>query len=390
MSFALPPILMAEASLADLASLGRSLDDAKAKGAEWVAFHAPGERLADDAALLAAPAFDMFDVVFGAVAVGSPPALWRPSRLAFDEPARLAHALLHWFVGEPRFWRVEALDHFLQGANEGEGRIERLFRLWNEARCIKLAAPLAVLDAEPLPLTADERHEIIARLEERPVFLDVRHEGVAYRLPYTGRNAGIERDQTRGSFFEAGELEVLRARLGSGRRVVDVGANTGNHTVFFAGPMAASHVLPFEPSPEAAKALAQAVEANGLSNVDLSMMGTGVGAREERMRIVSSERGGLGAGHLAEGAGEGSIPVVRLDDVLTQAPDLLKIDVEGMELDVLEGAKATIASARPLIFIEIANANTAQFMRWLDLAGYRIERIFSDKGHANYLIAPRG
>ena len=83
---------------------------------------------------------------------------------------------------------------------------------------------------------------MLQRLADEPVFLPIIHGDAVYYLPYTGRNAGIEREQSRGLFFEAMELEELRKVVGPGAHVVDVGANTGNHTIFFAGPMKAASV----------------------------------------------------------------------------------------------------------------------------------------------------
>ncbi|KAB0677761.1 FkbM family methyltransferase [Aureimonas leprariae] len=385
MSLPTPRVLAVRATLDDSEALREALRRVDADGAEWLMLLDSGEAPSEAASLRAAPALPLFDAVFGGLETAR--GLWRPSRLAFDEAERLPHALLNWWVGEPRFLRAATLRNLLEDGS-GEGRIARLFRLWATARCIKLAAPLVIAETEPAAgLTEAERGEVLRRLEERPAFLPIPYGDRIWRVPYTGRNAGIERDQTRGVFFEAAELEYVKARVGTGVRVVDVGANTGNHTVFFAGPMRAASVLPFEPLPQAAATLRLAVEANGFANVDLSMLGQGVGAEPARMHAVVSEGGGLGATRL-EAGGEGGVPVVRLDDILTEPPGFLKIDVEGMELDVLRGASETIARARPPIFVEVAERNTGAFLDWLELASYRIERIFSDKGHANYLIAP--
>ena len=59
-----------------------------------------------------------------------------------------------------------------------------------------------------------------------------------------------------------------------------------------------------------------------------------------------------------------------------------------MELEVLAGAKRLIERSRPAIFIEIANRNTVEFTAWLEASRYRVARIFTDKGHANYLLKP--
>ena len=102
-----------------------------------------------------------------------------------------------------------------------------------------------------------------------------------------------------------------------------------------------------------------------------------------------SGRGGLGATSL-EPIRRAKSVVAPLDSMVSGRVDFLKIDVEGMEMSVLAGAAGLIGSWRPLIFIEIANRNTPAFMAWLDGAGYRVARIFTDKGHANYLLAPGG
>ena len=205
---------------------------------------------------------------------------------------------------------------------------------------------------------------MLQRLADEPVFLPIIHGDAVYYLPYTGRNAGIEREQTRGLFFEAMELEELRKVVGPGAHVVDVGANTGNHTIFFAGPMKAASVVPFEPLPAAAAALRASVARNDLQNVDLSRLGIGVSDGKDRMRLVFSGRGGLGATSL-EPDPAGEIIVAPLDSMVSGRVDLLKVDVEGMEMSVLAGSRELIRRWKPLIFIEIANRNTPALMDWL-------------------------
>ena len=357
---------------------------------DWLVAPPQGETLRQDALALITPALGPYDAIFGGVHVaGSGEAVHRPSRLAFDDADRLPHALLNWWIGRTPLLRTDVAATLAESCGPDGSWPDALFLLWTQHRCIKLAAPLTDVAAPPPALSQPERASVIARLARQPVFLPVSFGETIYRLPYTGLNAGIERDQTRGQFFEAAELGTLRARLGPGRRIVDIGANTGNHTVYFAGPMQAQSVIPFEPLPDIAAVLERAVDENGLGNVDLSMLRIGLSDRSGRMGVVRSERGGLGASRLIDDP-EGEIAVMTLDDALTQTVDFLKIDVESMELQVLAGARQTIARDRPVIFIEIANDNTLQFHGWLQEYDYSVERIFSDKGHANYLITPNG
>ncbi|MCM2502750.1 FkbM family methyltransferase [Aureimonas altamirensis] len=369
-----------------LAALARA---ARRLGCEWL-FHTPPLETPSASALdRAALASLHYDIIFGALATGAQPALWRPSRLAFDEASRLPHALLNWWIGRTvlartdTVWRLAEAGH-LDDADE----IATLFALWGHARAVKLAQPLSDRQDEPEPLRAEDRAAVLARLQREPVRLPVDWGDRQYLLPYTGRNAGIEREQTRGLFFEADELMWLRRRLGPGRVIADIGANTGNHTIFFAGPMQAARVIPFEPLPDAAAMLSHAVAWNRLANVDLSMLHHGVGARPAAMRAERSERGGLGATRLVEDVG-GDIKVLPLDALLTGPVDFLKIDVEAMEMDVLSGARGVIARNRPAIFIEVAEATADAFRIWLGENDYGVERVFSDKGHTNLLVLPR-
>jgi FkbM family methyltransferase len=364
---------------------------ARRAGAEWMIALETGEAVTENAFELAAPGLILYDAIFGAAHLrGSSEAVAKLSRLAFDTADRLPHALLNWWMPDAHLVRTELAAQTLGRVAEKGGqnwKLDYMFDIWSKARCLKSAQPLLELDAEPRPLDIGANDYVLQRLEDEPVFLPIVHGEAVYYLPYTGRNAGIEREQSRGLFFEAMELEELRKVIKPGAHVVDVGANTGNHTIFFAGPMRAASVVPFEPLPAASDALRASVARNGLKNVDLSRLGVGVSDRECRMRLVFSGRGGLGATSL-EPDPAGEISVATLDSMVSGRVDLLKVDVEGMEMSVLAGSRELIRRWKPLIFIEIANRNTLALMDWLKDANYGVTRIFTDKGHANYLLAP--
>lgn len=359
--------------------------------ADWMIVLDVGEKLSADAFALVEPSLDLFDAIYGAAHfAGRAQSVSRLSRLAFDSADRLPHALLNWWMPRAHFVRPEVAADVLKriDPNSRQWRLDYLFALWAGARCLKSAQPLLDLDSDPTPLDPQGRDAVLSRLETRPVFLPVIHGDDTYFLPYTGRNAGIEREQSRGLFFEAMELEELRKIVRPGAHIVDIGANTGNHTVFFAGPMRAASVTPFEPMPQAANVLRATVKKNKLHNVNLSALGVGISDRPGHASPVFSERGGLGATGLRSDD-KGQIVVTTLDSVLSASVDLLKIDVEGMEMQVLRGAQKTIALWKPAIFIEVANHNTTEICKWLSVADYRVARVFTDKGHANYLLMPR-
>mgnify|MGYP000951908318 CR=1 FL=1 len=77
----------------------------------------------------------------------------------------------------------------------------------------------------------------------------------------------------------------------------------------------------------------------------------------------------LGAGTLK--AGTGDIEIKTGDALLAdQQVDFIKIDVEGMEIDVIEGLRQTIARCKPRIFVEIDRENNNEFCALMAELGY--------------------
>jgi FkbM family methyltransferase len=232
-----------------------------------------------------------------------------------------------------------------------------------------------------------DRTRLIEHLAAEPVFIPLRWGGAQLQLPYTGVNPVIEREQLRGVFFEHQELVFLADRLPGGLRILDVGANTGNHTLFFATVMQAEIVIAIEPDSRACAALRSMVAANRLNNVDLSCLGYAAGRMCSTARPIPSVTAGLGAVHL-EPAQDGPISVLPLDKLVDAPIDFIKIDVEGMEMEVLAGARSLIARFRPALYIEVLDGAILAFMQWVDENGYRIEKLFPDKTHCNCFLVP--
>jgi FkbM family methyltransferase len=144
--------------------------------------------------------------------------------------------------------------------------------------------------------------------------------------------------------------------LGTAPLIVDVGANVGQFAnaakLFF--PEA--RIISFEPDPETYADLQ--VNTHGLRDVDLDNIG--LGDREgvltfyrHKLSVMSSF--GVQADDMAHHRGSTELPVRRLDAVLDSddRPDLLKIDVEGFERQVLQGAWETVTRSR-YILIEVS------------------------------------
>lgn len=177
-----------------------------------------------------------------------------------------------------------------------------------------------------------------------------------------------------GRFYEEAELEALLPLLPAAATVLDIGANTGNHALFLALFARAARVVVVEPNPLALEPLVGNVLSNGLQEViDLDHLGFGLGARDSDGWGMKRHERNLGATRMQPGTG--ALRVRRGDNVFADlCPDMVKIDVEGMEMDVLSGLEELIARARPLILVEIDCEHDAAFADWVAAHGYICRR----------------
>lgn len=153
-----------------------------------------------------------------------------------------------------------------------------------------------------------------------------------------------------GKPYEEGMLEWMAALLNPGDLVLDIGANIGNHTLYLAHVVGCS-VIAFEPNGQLVEALRHSVEIGGVGK-DVCVRSTALGRSPHRGRLHHVDEANLGGFQVIDDE-SGEITVVPLDDLgLTSPVAAMKVDVEGMELEVLDGAVATITRDRPHLFVE--------------------------------------
>lgn len=172
-----------------------------------------------------------------------------------------------------------------------------------------------------------------------------------------------------GSFYEAEMLADLQSRLFFPSVAVDIGAHVGNHAIFLAGVLnLATHA--FEPNPTHFALLRSNLRANGLED-RCTPYNVALGAGPGRGTIDRGSATNSGMSRVTP-ASEGPVEIVSLDATLSQLQrlDVLKIDVEGREIDVLNGAVQILARLRPIAYIEIAAENFAQARALLATSGY--------------------
>ena len=180
-------------------------------------------------------------------------------------------------------------------------------------------------------------------------------QGITYQicLPDADTDYIQKKIRTERQPYELAMLKDMAGRMPAGGLFVDIGANIGNHTLFMAS-VTGCRVVAFEPNQQLTRALGQSIEINQLQDkISLHQIGLGQ-TSGVKAHFKALNRANLGGQSLE--IGDGEISLSRLDDVTLPGPvALIKIDVEGMELDVLKGAVSILAKDRPLLYVEAQN-----------------------------------
>lgn len=175
------------------------------------------------------------------------------------------------------------------------------------------------------------------------------------------------------------DLNQLLITIGadlSGSTAIDIGANIGNHSIEFSKVF--NKVLCFEPNPRTFDIL-QANTKN-INNIDTFNWGCGLNAGLLKLNEDFNNIGGSSAKISIEGNNCIDIsikPLDRIFDTLSKV-GLIKIDVEGMEIEALKGAEKVILEFKPLICFEQHEQEfkeqfyETEVVDWLRSRGYRI------------------
>lgn len=163
--------------------------------------------------------------------------------------------------------------------------------------------------------------------------------------------------------YEPHVAATLDRLLGAGDVFVDVGANVGYHA-FRASPRvgADGRVIAVEANPENARLIAWTIAANSLTNVELVPLALASSRGYVNFGThVGSNGGFLPDDDTTTGSGRGTIvPTIALDDLDLDRVSVIKIDVEGAEAIVVDGATATIERHRPTFVMEFSQEMTSR------------------------------
>jgi len=214
------------------------------------------------------------------------------------------------------------------------------------------------------------------------------------RLTYTVRNGPLRGMKRMGGLGwlpiehrATSEQLFLNSLDVAGRVVYDIGAFEGLMAMLFA-KRGASQIVCYEPNSRNRERLCQNIKINGLQNVTIRDVGLGEASGTLSMSWSPDTPGGasvdsaISSGILEHQSGRSeSISVTTLDEdrVLHNfpAPRVIKIDIEGFELQALRGARGTIRAFHPDIYLEMHGETmpekqhkVAEIVAFLSAAGY--------------------
>ena len=175
--------------------------------------------------------------------------------------------------------------------------------------------------------------------------------------------------------FSEGEVALFHQVLRPGDLVLEAGANFGAHTVAMAQIVGEQGcIIAFEPQRLVFQAMVANVALNSLLNVVTVQAGLGAQSGVIKVPVLNPAKGlNFGGFNISNHSTGEDVPVQTMDSLNLNRCRLIKVDVEGMECEVLEGAKNTIVRLRPVLYVENDRAEHSQrLIALIQSFGYRL------------------
>lgn len=174
-------------------------------------------------------------------------------------------------------------------------------------------------------------------------------------------DSGVELSLYETGTYEKGILDFIQKNFNEKGVFLDVGANIGLMSIYAAHNFPSAKVLAYEAHPETYRILESNISLNHKKNIKTYQMAAG--AHTGMVEIFdnwSVNRGGASTKYGDPGSSGINVDMVVLDEVLDEEPTMIKIDVEGAELDVLMGLKKTIEKSHPVLIVEVSKDRAKQ------------------------------
>ncbi|MBV8188762.1 MAG: FkbM family methyltransferase [Alphaproteobacteria bacterium] len=190
-----------------------------------------------------------------------------------------------------------------------------------------------------------------------------------------------------GAFYDADQLDLVKRHYTGGGVFVDIGANVGNHAIYISRFVKCARVIAFEPNQAAIPVLKENLHLNQCDNVDIRFLGTALAAKRGRLRQSTPDPDNFGHTRYVEDA-SGDVQAIDGDALLhDEAIEFIKIDVEGMAVEILSGLDQTIGRWQPTILIDVRSDRLGSIVDWCERASYQLVECFRGR-EVKYLIKP--
>jgi FkbM family methyltransferase len=187
--------------------------------------------------------------------------------------------------------------------------------------------------------------------------------------------------------YEADDAAMMYELINDGDNVFDVGANIGFYSINFAKSFPNAKINSFEPIPSTFTLLEKNVLLNGTTNIEINNFGFSSEEKILEFYVSASTSVSSSAQDLTSGADTEKVvcKVLPLDVFVEKnnaKVDFIKCDVEGAELFVYQGAKATLAIQKPIVFTEMLRKWAVKF----DYHPNDIIALFDELGYSCFVI----
>jgi FkbM family methyltransferase len=215
-------------------------------------------------------------------------------------------------------------------------------------------------------------------------------------------DCGVSDMTRKGGIYEHYIFDYIRDNVDiKGKTIIDVGANFGFHTLEFADLVDDGKVISFEPQKLVYYQLCGNIILNGYDNItahNIALSDEHTNLKMENLQYHSADTINIGNAHLDAyyGSGYNDVEVRPLDSYEFEDVAVLKIDVQGYEPKVLDGAIETIKKHKPIIFIEVEfpqlqiyGWNENDVFNRLDSLGYSYKKVIDADHLVDYIAIPK-
>jgi len=225
---------------------------------------------------------------------------------------------------------------------------------------------------------------------KRPLIEEFEYNGHRYKIRgYSYNDDILKRIRKHHTFYELEILEFIRSEKLEGT-YIDIGANIGNHTVFFANECPASSVIAFECYDKTFEILQQNCRENICTECDISLNNIAI-TESSSVFVKPCGEANIGKTSIVyeQEAGLSGVNSSSLDAFATGINDItfIKIDVEGNELDVLKSAAEVIRNHKPAMLIESMWNNFVEVNDIMYDSGYKLKKRFKSDPNLYYYMS---